>query len=44
MTFYDIRIEPIKDMKFDEIKKIVANAFIQHGGLSVEGVQFLNVD
>lgn len=44
MTFYDIRIEPKKEMNFERIKEIIENAFKEHGGLTVEGVEYLNHD
>lgn len=42
--FYDIRIEPKKDMEWEEIQKIIKEAFEKHGGLSIEGVEFLGKD
>ena len=42
--FYDIRIEPRKDMNFEEIRTIIQNAFAAHGGLYEEGIECLNID
>lgn len=42
--FYDVRVEPKKDMSWEEIRKIITKAFEEHGGLSAEGVEFLGKD
>lgn len=42
--FYDIRIEPKKDLSSVDIQKIIINAFEEYGGLTNEGVQLINID
>ncbi len=44
MTLYELRIEPKGSMTFEKVKSIIENAFERHGGLSVEGIECLNID
>lgn len=40
--FYEIRIEPKKDMTWKELQKIIKEAFEKHGGLY--DLELLNID
>jgi len=42
--YYELRIEPKQDMNWEKIQAIIKEAFEKHGGLSIEGVEFLNKD
>jgi hypothetical protein len=42
--FYELRIEPKEFMSWEKIQAIIEEAFEKHGGLSAEGVEFINKD